>query len=271
MQLTDKTVIVTGGARGIGKALAVAFKHEGARVVIADFLVEEVVATAKQIDALGVACDVTKESDIQHLVETTQQEYGPIDLFCSNAGICRGEPTHSASADNDTWQACWDVHVMAHVYAARAVLPSMIERGEGYFVQMTSAAGLLSQIGDAAYSASKHAAVGFAESLAITHGDDGIKVSVVCPQYVATPMLGYSEDDSAEKSPGVISPDHVASTVIQGIKAEDFLILPHPEVAQYIQAKTANYGRWLGGMRKLRRNIVSKVGNTRLADMHKLM
>jgi NAD(P)-dependent dehydrogenase (short-subunit alcohol dehydrogenase family) len=271
MKVTDKTVVVTGGARGIGKALALAFKNEGARVVIADLLAHEAAATATQIGALGVACDVTNEADIQRLVDIAQKKYGPIDIFCSNAGICMGEPSHSASADNDTWQACWDVHVMAHVYAARAVLPSMIERGEGYFVQMSSAAGLLSQIGDAAYSASKHAAVGFAESLSITHGDDGIKVSVVCPQYVATPMLGYGEDEGLNEYPGVISPSAVAGSVIQGIEAEEFLILPHPEVEQYIQAKTANYGRWLGAMRKLRRNIVSKVGSTRLVDMHKLI
>jgi NAD(P)-dependent dehydrogenase (short-subunit alcohol dehydrogenase family) len=271
MKLTDKTVVITGGARGIGKALAFAFKREGARVVVADLLADDAATTAAQIGALGVTCDVSCETDIQKLIDITREEYGPIDLFCSNAGICVGEPSHSASADNDTWQACWDIHVMAHVYAARAVLPSMIERGEGYFVQMSSAAGLLSQIGDAAYSASKHAAVGFAESLSITHGDDGIKVSVVCPQYVATPMLGYDEGEGLDQYPGVISPDQVADIVIQGIEAEDFLILPHPEVEQYIQAKAANYGRWLGGMRKLRRNIVSKVGSTRLADMHKLV
>lgn len=271
MKLNNKTVVITGGARGIGKALAIAFKREGARVVIADLLAADAASTAAQIGVLGVACDVTIEADIKRLVETTEQAYGPIDLFCSNAGICLGEPSHSASADNDTWQACWDIHVMAHVYAARAVLPSMIERGEGYFLQMSSAAGLLSQIGDAAYSASKHAAVGFAESLAITHGDDGINVSVVCPQYVATLMLGYDEADGISQALGVISADHVADTVVAGIEAEDFLILPHPEVEQYIQAKAANYGRWLGGMRKLRRNIVSKIGSTRLVDMHKLI
>lgn len=160
---------------------------------------------------------------------------------------------------------------MAHVYAARAVLPSMLERGEGYFVQMASAAGLLSQIGDAAYSASKHATVGFAESLSITHGDDGIKISVVCPQYVATPMLGYSENEDSDQFPGVISPIELARTVVEGIEAEKFLILPHPDVAKFIQHKTADYDRWLGGMRKLRRNILSEIGSTRLEEMHKLI
>ena len=190
MKLIDKTVIVTGGARGIGRALCRAFAANGARVVVADLLEEHAKIVAAEIEGLGVGCDVTNESEIQTLVRDAEKQYGPIDLFCSNAGICVGEPDHSASASNEAWQTCWDIHVMAHVYAARAVLPSMIARGEGYFVQMASAAGLLSQIGDAAYSASKHAAVGFAESLSITHGDDGIKVSVICPQYVATPMLG---------------------------------------------------------------------------------
>lgn len=261
MKLNNKTVVITGAARGIGKALAIAFKREGARIVIADLLADEALATAALIDALGVGCDVSSETDIQNLVAIAEREYGPIDVFCSNAGICVGEPSHAASADNDAWAACWDIHVMAHVYAARTVLPSMIERGNGYFVQMASAAGLLSQIGDAAYSATKHAAVGFAESLSITHGDDGIKVSVVCPQYVATPMLGYSDGQSIDQYPGVISSEQVADAVIQGIEAEIFMILPHPEVAHYIQAKAANYERWLGGMRKLRRNIVSKIGN----------
>ena len=271
MNLKDKTVVVTGGARGIGKALSQAFSDQGARVVVADILAEETSETAAAISGLAVTCDVSREEDIQQLVIAAESAYGPIDLFCSNAGICRGEPEHSASASNETWQACWDIHVMAHVYAARAVLPSMLKRGEGYFVQMASAAGLLSQIGDAAYSASKHAAVGFAESLSITHGDDGIKVSVICPQYVATPMLGYGEGEDADQFPGVISPNQLAETVIEGIEAEKFLILPHPDVSQFIQYKTSDYDRWLGGMRKLRRKIVSEIGSTRLKEMHKLI
>lgn len=271
MKLNNKTVIVTGGARGIGQALCQSFSKEGARVVVADLLEEDAKSVAAEIGGLGVPCDVSKESDIQNLVRSTEEAYGPVDLFCSNAGICVGEPDHSASASNETWQACWDLHVMAHVYAARAVLPSMIARGEGYFVQMASAAGLLSQIGDAAYSASKHAAVGFAESLSITHGDDGIKVSVICPQYVATPMLGYDTGEGIDQYPGVISPEQVADAVVQGIDAEQFLILPHPDVEQYIQFKTGNYDRWLGGMRKLRRKIIDEIGSTRLEEMHKLV
>ncbi len=276
MHLKNKTVIVTGGGRGIGKALAIAFAAEGARLVVADLNSDEARSTAEHIDeagvtCIGIGCDVTNESDIVNLVAKTEERFGPVDLFCSNAGIFIGEPDHSASASNEDWQANWNVHVMAHVYAARAVLPGMIERGSGYLVQMASAAGLLSQIGGATYSTTKHAAVGFAESLSITHGDDGIKVSVICPQYVATPMLGYEEGNAKIETHGVLSAEQVASAVMKGIEAEEFLILPHPEVAEFIQFKSGNYDRWLGGMRKLRRNILSKLGSTRLTDMHKLV
>ncbi len=271
MKLINKTVIVTGGARGIGRALCRAFAANGARVVVADLLEAHAKSVAAEIEGLAVGCDVTNESDIQALVRDAEKQYGPIDLFCTNAGICVGEPDHSASASNEAWQTCWDIHVMAHVYAARAVLPSMIARGEGYFVQMASAAGLLSQIGDAAYSASKHAAAGFAESISITHGDDGIKVSVICPQYIATPMLGYDTGEGIDQYSGVISPEQVADAVIQGIDTEQFLILPHADVEQFIQFKAANYDRWLGSMRKLRRKIINEVGSTQLSEMHKLV
>ena len=271
MNLSDKTVAITGGGQGIGRALAMAFAGEGARVVVADLHKDNAQQTAAEIDGLAIVCDVSKESDIQNLVAQTESQYGPIDLFCSNAGVCLGEPDNSASASNENWQRSWDIHVMAHVYAARTVLPGMIQRGGGYFLQMASAAGLLSQIGDAAYSATKHAAIGFAESLSITHGDDGIKVSVICPQYVATPMLGYSQEGDREQISGVISAQEVAQVVIAGLAEEKFLILPHPDVESFIQYKTANYDRWLGGMRKLRRSIVTQIGTTRLEEMHKLV
>ncbi len=271
MKLANKTVVVTGGARGIGKALCVKFASEGARVVVADLLEDAAQATANTIGGIAVRCDVSKESDVQNLVAETEQHYGAVDLFCSNAGLFLGEPDHSASASNEAWQTCWDVHVMSHVYAARAVLPGMIKRGEGYLVNMASAAGLLSQIGDAAYSTTKHAAVGFAESLNINHRDDGIRVSVICPQFVATPLLGYSEDDNADHVPGVISADQLAEVVVQGIGEEKFLILPHPEVAGYIQFKAGDYDRWLGGMRKLRRKVIEKFGHTKNTDMHKII
>ncbi|MEE2803272.1 MAG: SDR family oxidoreductase [Pseudomonadota bacterium] len=271
MNVNNKTVVVTGAARGIGKALALRFATEGARVVVADRLFELAQETAAEIDGLAVACDVVREADIQHLVSEAQHHFGPIDLFCSNAGVCFGEPGTAASASNEQWQTCWDVHVMAHVYAARAALPGMIERGAGYFLQMVSAAGVLNQIGDAAYSTTKHAALGFAEALAITHGDEGIKVSAICPQYVATAMLGYGEEDDIADSAGLISPQQVADAVIAGLEEERFLILPHAEVEQYRQRKGSDYDRWVSGMRRLRAHIIKQLGSTRLEEIHKLV
>jgi len=271
LELKNKNIVVTGAASGIGRALAHAFTSEGARVVISDRDHDRMEETASEIGAKAMTCDVKREQDIQELVAFANRTHGPVDLFCSNAGICRGEPGNAASADNSVWQACWDIHVMAHVYAARAVLPDMIERGGGYLLQVASAAGLLSQIGDAAYSASKHAAVGFAESLAISHGDDGIRVSVLCPQYVATPMLGVDDQGGHESHPGLLTPEQVAETTLQGIQDERFLILPHPEVEQYLKFKAADHDRWLSGMRKLRRKIVRQTGSTRLQEMYKLV
>jgi len=271
MKLNEKTVIVTGGAQGIGAAIAARFAAEGANVVVADVNLSAAEKVAASFGGIGVACDVTIETDVQALVASAEAHFGIVDLFCSNAGACFAEPTHAASASNDAWTQSWNIHVMAHVYAARAVLPGMIERGDGYLLQMSSAAGLLSQIGNAAYSATKHAAIGFAESLAITHSEDGIKVSVICPQYVSTSMLGYKQDPIIENLPGVLSPEAVANTVLQGVEKESFLILPHPEVAQFIQFKSANYDKWLGAMRKLRNRVIDEVGSTDLEAMHKLV
>ena len=271
MIVNKKTVIVTGGASGIGAAIARRFADGGANLVIGDLDGGKADQLASSFGGAGMRCDVTVEADIQALVAFAEERFGPVDMFVSNAGIVFGEGDHAASASNEVWQTCWDVHVMAHVYAARAVLPSMIERGEGYLLQMASAAGLLSQIGDAAYSATKHAAVAFAESLAITHGEQGVRVSVICPQYVATPMLGYKDENPTPAGEGVITPEKVADAVIAGVENESFLILPHPEVAQFMQLKSADYERWLGGMRKLRRNIIDAVGSTDLQAMHKLM
>ncbi len=274
MKLDGKHVVITGGARGIGKALCDRFAAEGAKVVVADRLEEQAQATAAAINGLAVVCDVSKESDIQNLVATAEAHFGPIDLFCSNAGLFREEPGHAASASNADWETNWQVHVMSQVYAARAVLPGMIERGEGYLLNMASAAGLLSQIGNAAYSTTKHASVGFSESLSISHRDDGIRVSVMCPQFVATPMLGYdgaSSDgrDGIDEVDGLIRPEQLADVVVKGLEKEEFLILPHPEVAQFIEYKATQYDKWLDGMRKLRRKVISKLGGTNSVEMHK--
>ncbi|MEH6634864.1 MAG: SDR family oxidoreductase [Halioglobus sp.] len=260
MQVADKVVIVTGGANGIGKALCERFHNEGARkVVVADLEQENAQAVAATIDGDAYGVDVRDEAQIKDMVDDVISRYGAVDLFCSNAGIIAldGEPWWATSASNATWQAMWDVHVMSHVYAARACLPGMLARGEGYLLNTASAAGLLNQIGDAAYSTTKHAAIGFAESLAITHGDDGIKVSVLCPQAVATRMIGDAgaSDGGTAGVDGVLTPQQVAEEVVQGLASEEFLILPHKEVEQYRQRKTADYDRWLGGMRKLRKRF----------------
>ncbi|MEO1079754.1 MAG: SDR family oxidoreductase [Pseudomonadota bacterium] len=258
MQLESKVVVVTGGGNGIGKALCERFAAEGAaHVAVVDREEAAARAVADAIGGSAFAVDVRDEAQIAAMVAKVEEEQGRIDLFCSNAGIIAGdgEPWYASSAPNGTWQAMWDIHVMSHVWAARACLPAMIKRGEGYFLNTASAAGLLNQIGDAAYSTTKHAAVGFAEALSITHGDDGIRVSCLCPQAVATRMIGAVEDGGSAGVDGVISPADVAEAVVQGLAEERFLILPHPEVATYRERKTADYDRWLGGMRKLRRKF----------------
>ncbi len=256
MQCADKVIVVTGGANGIGKALCDRFHRAGARkVIVADLEADNAETVAAAIDGDAFAVNVRDEAQISAMVAEVESRYGAIDLFCSNAGIIAldGEPWWATSAPNETWQAMWEIHVMAHIYAARACLPAMLERGAGYFLNTVSAAGLLNQVGDAAYSTTKHAAIGFAESLAITHGDDGIKVSALCPQAVATRMIGDSGDGGTAGVDGVLSPADVAEAAVTGLAAEQFLILPHEEVENYRQRKAADYDRWLGGMRKLRR------------------
>jgi len=251
-------VIVTGGGNGIGKALCARFHREGARkVVVVDLHPADAEAVAAVVDGDAYGLDVRDEAALQSMVAEVEAKYGRVDLFCSNAGIIAGdgEPWWATSAANETWQAMWDIHVMSHVFAARACLPGMLARGEGYLLNTASAAGLLNQVGDAAYSTTKHAAIGFAEALAITHGDDGIKVSVLCPQAVATQMIGSVEEGGTAGVDGILTPDEVAEAVVQGLAAERFLILPHPQVADYRAYKAADYDRWLGGMRKLRRRF----------------
>ena len=256
MQLKDKVAVVTGGASGIGTALCRRFAKEGARgVIVADINAEGAAKVAEEVGGLAVTADVGVEQDVIRIVDEAVDRFGQIDLFCSNAGIAFPDNGTAASAPNDQWQKIWEVNVMAHVYAARAVLPAMIDRGEGYLLNTASAAGLLSQIGSATYAVTKHAAVAFAESLAITHGDDGIKVPVLCPQAVQTPMLG-SSSTSVAGIDGIILPEELADAVIEGLADETFLILPHPVVLKYMQRKTGDYDRWLKGMRRLRQRYV---------------
>src|SRR4051794_9930091 len=254
MELADKVVVVTGAASGIGRAVARRFVAEGARgVAISDRNRDGAEAVAAELGdrALAVATDVADAGDLQRLVDETEGRFGPIDLFCSNAGIAIGGSVETTSLDQ--WQQIWDVNVMAHVHAARAVLPGMLARGEGYLLNTASAAGLLSQIGSAPYAVTKHAAVAFAEWLSITHGDQGIKVSCLCPQGVRTPMLG---DGGALLGPSAIEPEDVAQAVVDGLRAEEFLILPHPEVREYFRRKGDVYERWLKGMRRLQSRVV---------------
>ena len=263
MKIAGKVCVVTGGASGIGKALATRFIAEGAKaVVIADLNADTVSAVGVEIGAQTHALDVRDETAIAALVASVEAEHGQIDLFCSNAGIIGvdGEPWWATGADNELWQRMWEIHLMSHVYAARACLPAMIARGEGYLLNTASAAGLLAQIGSAPYSVTKHAAVSFAESLAITHGDDGIKVSCLCPQAVDTAMTAGTDGGGVAGVDGMLSAEAVAEAVIQGLDVESFLILPHPEVEEYRQNKARSYERWLGGMRKLRRLFTDPVG-----------
>lgn len=263
MNIAGKVCVVTGGASGIGKALAKRFVAEGASVVvIADLNSDAVSTAAAEIGVQSFTVDVRDEIAIAAMVEAVESAHGQIDLFCSNAGIIGvdGEPWWATGADNALWQRMWEIHVMSHVYAARACLPAMIARGEGYFLNTASAAGLLAQIGSAPYSVTKHAAVAFAESLSITHGDDGVKVSCLCPQAVDTAMTAGTEGGGVAGVDGMLSAEAVAEAVVQGLAAEAFLILPHPEVEEYRQNKARSYDRWLGGMRKLRRLFTDPVG-----------
>ncbi len=256
MQLKDKVIVVTGGANGIGAAICRRFAQEQPRaLIVADLELAAAQAVAAETNSLAVQTDVGKESDIIALVNQTNETYGAIDLFASNAGI--GGPPGGIEASNEGWQQIWEINVMAHVYAARAVVPQMLERGEGYLLNTASAAGLLSQIGAAPYAVTKHAAVAFAEWLAITYGDQGIKVSCLCPQGVRTRMLEGGEFHGITNflRDSALDPAVVAEAVVQGLAAEQFLILPHPEVAEYIKRKAGDYDRWLRGMRKLQANV----------------
>ena len=254
MKLSGKVAVVTGGASGIGRALCRRFAAEGARaVVVGDRDAAGAKEVAREIGGLAVAADVSREGDVINVVERAAGTYGAIDLFCSNAGIIlEGGP----EVPDSEWERIWNINFMAHVYAARAVLPYMLERGEGYLLQTASAAGLLTQIGSAPYAVTKHAAVAFAEWLAMTYGDRGIRVSCLCPQGVRTNMLTEGAHGVGRLLfEGALTPEQVADAVVAGLAEEQFLILPHPEVAEYMRRKTDDYDRWLRGMRRLQAKL----------------
>ena len=256
MEISDKIIVVTGGASGIGRALCRRFAAAGAKtVVVSDLDNQGAQIVAAEIGGLAVTTDVAQEQDLVCLVEQVESSCGPIDLFCSNAGVLS---TGGPEAPDEVWQRAWDINLMAHVYAARAVLPKMLERGSGYLLQTASAAGLLSEIGSAPYSVSKHASVGFAEWLAFTYGDRGIKISCLCPMGVRTDMLLDEEQGgkaAAYLKAGAISAEEVAEVTLQGLKSEQFLILPHPEVLGYFTQKASDHDRWLRSMQHLRTSI----------------
>ena len=269
MQINNKHIVITGGAGGIGSAMARLFASKGANLVVSDLDMEAASAVADEVSGLAVQCDVSQEKSIQALIAEAEQANGSIDIFVSNAGFGVGEPSHAASASNEVWQKNWDVHVMAHVWASRALLPNMIARGDGYLINVASAAGLLNQIGDAAYSATKHAAVSLAESLAIGHAGDGIKVSVVCPQYVNTNILLLTEEERQQPMEGVLSPEQCAEAILNGIEKETFLITPHPEVRKYMVNRASDPDRWLAGMRRLREMLFDQDGKFDMTRMFK--
>ncbi|MEM6886613.1 MAG: SDR family oxidoreductase [Pseudomonadota bacterium] len=270
MELKDKRVVITGGAGGIGSALGKACLSAGARVFLADRNEIDLSAVTERLGVKGTKCDVSVEREMQQLVDAARQSMGGIDVFVSNAGLSLGQPSHAASASNADWHQNWQVHVMAHVYAARALLPEMIERGSGAFVQIASAAGLLNQIGDAAYSATKHAAVSFAESLAIEHAADGIHVSLVCPQYVATGLLGLTDADAGSHA-RLLSASNVADTIVSGVQAGHFMILPHTEVAEYAQRRSRQPDGWLRGMQVLKDRAEKESAGSGPRGMYRLV
>jgi NAD(P)-dependent dehydrogenase (short-subunit alcohol dehydrogenase family) len=253
MKVHGKVCVVTGAAGGIGEAIARRYAQEGARgVVVADRPSDNLQRVAKEIGGLAIACDVAVEGDIKKLVNEAERAYGPVEVFFSNAGIARAG--HEAASDRD-WADSWAIHVMSHVYAARALVPGMLARKSGYLLNTASAAGLLASMGSAPYGVTKHAAVALAEHLAIQYGDKGIRVSCLCPQAVDTNMY-RGTGTTAAGIDGIMKPADVADAVIKAMDAERFLILSHPVVHEYMQRKTADIDRWLGGMRRLRDKTV---------------
>ena len=264
MELKGKVVVVTGGADGIGRALCRRFAAEGADgVVVADLNIEGAQAVAREIGGLAVPTDVAVEAEVVRLVQRTMSNFGRIDLFCSNAGI--GSPAGGyggIEAPNDAWRRSIEVNTLAHVHAARAVLPMMLQRGQGYLLQTISASAFLNNLTSAPYAVSKYAALGFAEWLSIQYHDMGIRVSCLCPMGVRTKLLTGQAGETKSSNfllEGAIEPDEVAESVVQGLAAERFFILPHEDVATHMQRKANDWDRWLRGSRRLRARVKREV------------
>lgn len=258
MDVNDRTVVVTGAGRGIGAALCHKFSAAGASLIVVsdrDEFAAKVVADAIGTRAIAIRCDVSSEQDVQSLVQQSIAKGERIDVFCSNAGITVKGGLESSNGD---WQRMWDVNVMSRLYAARAVVPHMLERGEGYLVHTASAAGVLTEIGSASYSVTKHADVAMAEWLSVCYGRSGIRVSCVCPLGVETDMLDDADPIHRYLHLHAITADEAADSVIAGIRSEQFLILPHPQVAEFFRLKTDNYDRWLRGMQRLRQKLTKE-------------
>jgi NAD(P)-dependent dehydrogenase (short-subunit alcohol dehydrogenase family) len=266
VDLEGRVAVVTGGASGIGRAMAARFVAEGARVVVADLQGSEAAAAEIGEGAIGIDGDVADDAHVGAVIERAREAFGPVDVFCANAGIGTGM---GLDAPDEAWDLILDVNVRAHVIAARRLVPEWIERGEGYFVSTASAAGLLNQIGDAPYAVTKAGAVAFAEWLAITYGDQGVRVSCLCPMGVRTPLVegGLALEGEEGVAARVVAaagkllePDDVAGDVVDAIREERFLILPHPEVGEYMRRKGDDHGRWLMGMRRLQTKVKGAAG-----------
>src|SRR5690242_9925516 len=263
MQVAGKVVVVTGGANGIGKALCEAFHKAGAsKIVVVDLDGNNARPVAASVQGAAFQCDVAKEKDILHVIEETERQFGPIALFCSNAGIGGGFDPLSVNAggtSDEPWARSWAIHVMSHVYAARHLVPRYKALGGGYFLNTINNALMLLQVGSPAYSTTKHAAVGFAENLAISHKADNIRVSILCPQGVDTNML-RSIPKGPQSGDSDLSPEQVAKDALAGIEQETFVILPHPQVLGYMRKKAENYERWIGGMAKIQAKMREEFG-----------
>ena len=256
MELKDKVVVVTGAGHGIGRALCLRFAAEEPRgIVVSDIDRDAAARVAVECGGMAIGCDVSSEADVVHLVEETERLLGPVDLFCSNAGIIF--PAGLETAD-EQWRKMMEINFMAHLFAARAVIPGMVSRGEGYLLQTASAAGLLTELSSAPYAVSKHAVLALAEWLAITYGDRGIKVSCLCPQGVRTRMLESDHPVARMLEDTAVEAAEVAEEAVGGLREERFLVLPHPEVADFVQRKASDHDRWLDGMRRMRREVLGE-------------